>query len=1311
MMSKRFLWLSVSGSFLLFLALILGVIYPAQARASSTGRTTENVGQEHSTLPQMPDYMSASLGMLAYHTSSQQDLQRTCAIHAVDLIGAWVDAGAMESQFPFTSMDDEACIGDFEVDVLPLFTTDDAWFEGSISCTSCHFDNSEDSRHEMDLSSFDGLMTGGDVLSKPPGEPIITPGDWEESKLRARLRNNRMPPGWEFDIEEGNRDGPLLELDGGEIYAVDLIGAWVDAGTGDSTFAWINADGEEQEADFTANVLPLFTEDDIWFDGSAACASCHFDNSEDSRHEMDLSSYDGIMTGGDVLSKPPGEAIVESGDWEASKLRARLRNNRMPPGWEFDIEEANRDGPVVMAGKLTGDMSMDPQQDGCGVYAVDLIGAWVDSGAEEGSFAFDAADGTSCLGEFETDVLPLFTMDGAWFEGSDSCTSCHFDNSEDSRHEMDLSSFTGLMTGGDVLSKPPGEPIIAPGDWEHSKLRARLRDNRMPPGWEFDIEEGNRDGPLLELDGGEIYAVDLIGAWVDAGTEDGAFTWVNLDDEEQEAGFDSDVLPLFTEDDIWFEGSDACTSCHFDNSEDSRHEMDLSSYEGIMTGGDVLSKPPGEPIVESGDWEASKLRSRLRNNRMPPGWEFDIEEGNRDGPMVFAGVAAGEATEKPESPDAGPAVAVLEGDCDIYAVDLIEAWVDGGAELGSFSFISADGSECVGEFESDVLPLFTTDDSWFAGSEACTNCHFDNSEDSRHEMDLSSYQGIMTGGDVLSKPPGVAIVVPGHWDESNLRARLRNNRMPPGWEFDIEESNRDGPLLNLDGGEIYAVDLIGAWVDSGAVPGAFTWIDMDGQDQDGDFAADVLPLFTEDDAWFDGSEACTNCHFDNSEDSRHEMDLSSHDGIMTGGDVLSKPPGVAIVEPGDWDASKLRARLRNNRMPPGWLFDIEETNRDGPMVYAGVLASITVVEEPEPEISPPVEPPVPSPPPELPEPTITETSETAVSESKSTRMFLALFALILLVFAIIIGFAFGGKVFKPDPDADGVTKVTNIGVFLFAISTILLAGLALYAVSTDAFTETVTIDTTIREEVPYAVEVAPVIPIIAEVRLEEWQARIPKQYANQNNPFSEDPGAVQAGRDVFLANECSNCHGEDLQGSGPLSEGLRPKPVNLTDPTLMSLPFVTDDYLYWRISDGGAQAPFLSAMPAWRYIIPEEERWQLVSFIRSQVNDEAIDEGEQAAVAVIEKGGCFACHRVDVLGRGGRIGPAWEESSMSAGERISGVPAETYLRDSILDPASFIVPGFEEASAMPANFNEILTPEEIDILVDFVLQLSEESGE
>ncbi len=134
----------------------------------------------------------------------------------------------------------------------------------------------------------------------------------------------------------------------------------------------------------------------------------------------------------------------------------------------------------------------------CEVAAVDLIGAWVDAGASDTeAFTFTATDGSTCQGTFAEEILPFFTQSGMWFENSPACNSCHNGNTETSLHEMDLNTYEGIMKGADVLSSPPGAPIIVPGDWHASKLRGRLRNNRMPPGMPFDITEGNRNGPTV----------------------------------------------------------------------------------------------------------------------------------------------------------------------------------------------------------------------------------------------------------------------------------------------------------------------------------------------------------------------------------------------------------------------------------------------------------------------------------------------------------------------------------------------------------------------------------------------------------------------------------------------------------------------------------------------------------------------------------------------------------------------------------------------------------------------------------------------
>ncbi len=272
-----------------------------------------------------------------------------CKVRAVNLIGAWVDAGAPDGEFEFQSEDGQTCVGNFQDDILPAFTTDDYWYKGSQKCTACHTATSEESVREMGLATYEGIIKGADCVTGDCVK-IVIPGDWQNSPLRARLRNNRMPPGMPFDITEANRDGPVVEAGGGDVHAVDLIGAWVDAGAPDGEFEFEDVDGKVRKGSFAKDILPAFTKDNYWYEGSQKCTTCHTATSEESVHEMGLGTYEGIMTGGDCVT---GDCvkIVIPGDWQNSPLRARLRNNRMPPGMPFDITEANRDGPTVEAGR------------------------------------------------------------------------------------------------------------------------------------------------------------------------------------------------------------------------------------------------------------------------------------------------------------------------------------------------------------------------------------------------------------------------------------------------------------------------------------------------------------------------------------------------------------------------------------------------------------------------------------------------------------------------------------------------------------------------------------------------------------------------------------------------------------------------------------------------------------------------------------------------------------------------------------------------------------------------------------------------
>lgn len=82
--------------------------------------------------------------------------------------------------------------------------------------------------------------------------------------------------------------------------------------------------------------------------------------------------------------------------------------------------------------------------------------------------------------------------------------------------------------------------------------------------------------------------------------------------------------------------------------------------------------------------------------------------------------------------------------------------------------------------------------------------------------------------------------------------------------------------------------------------------------------------------------------------------------------------------------------------------------------------------------------------------------------------------------------------------------------------------------------------------------------------------------------------------------------------------------------------------------------------------------------------------------------GCFRCHMIS--GRGGTRGPDLSKIAQRAGERVSGLGAEQYLREKIGAGMNYkyAVPGY--VPMMP-SFNQMLTEEQVEDLIAFLLSL------
>lgn len=95
-------------------------------------------------------------------------------------------------------------------------------------------------------------------------------------------------------------------------------------------------------------------------------------------------------------------------------------------------------------------------------------------------------------------------------------------------------------------------------------------------------------------------------------------------------------------------------------------------------------------------------------------------------------------------------------------------------------------------------------------------------------------------------------------------------------------------------------------------------------------------------------------------------------------------------------------------------------------------------------------------------------------------------------------------------------------------------------------------------------------------------AKAPEKARAKRNPMEKDPESAAAGR-ILFEQHCAECHGNGAEG-GKKGPSLRAAEVQNAEPGA----------IFWILTNGVVRR----GMPVWSKL-PEPQRWQLVSYIKS----------------------------------------------------------------------------------------------------------------